>query len=95
MALTIGHRLSRMTGRDPHEERRSATNLELFFDLVFVVIFSVAGTQVAHYLAEGHWRTAFFGSLRSNGFGDSVWRVPLVHARFSPALSVTGMDDSG
>ncbi|MCM3894624.1 low temperature requirement protein A [Gordonia sputi] len=50
-----------MTGRDPHEERRSATNLELFFDLVFVVIFSVAGTQVAHYLAEGHWRTAFFG----------------------------------
>ncbi len=61
MAVTIGHRLSRMTGRDPHEERRAATNLELFFDLVFVVVFSVAGTQVAHYLAEGHWRTAVFG----------------------------------
>ncbi|GAC47942.1 hypothetical protein GOACH_04_03390 [Gordonia aichiensis NBRC 108223] len=50
-----------MTGRDPHEEQRAATNLELFFDLVFVVDFSVSGTQVAHYLAEGHWRTAVFG----------------------------------
>ena len=35
-----------MTGRDPHEERRSATNLELFFDLVFVF----AVTQLSHTL---------------------------------------------
>ncbi|MGV9857930.1 low temperature requirement protein A [Gordonia sp. NPDC003425] len=50
-----------MIGRDPHEQRRAATNLELFYDLVFVVIFSVAGTQLAHYLAEGHFRTAILG----------------------------------
>ncbi|MGC4935043.1 low temperature requirement protein A [Gordonia sp. DT30] len=50
-----------MTGRDPRQQGRAATNLELFYDLVFVVVFSVAGTQVAHYLAEGHYRTAIFG----------------------------------
>ena len=50
-----------MTGRDPHQPGRAATSLELFYDLVFVVVFSVAGTQMAHYLAEGHYRTAAFG----------------------------------
>ncbi|NDK89232.1 low temperature requirement protein A [Gordonia desulfuricans] len=61
MTSSIGHRLTRMTGRDPHQHERAATSLELFYDLVFVVVFSVAGTQVAHYLAEGHYRTAVFG----------------------------------
>ncbi|MGW0038282.1 low temperature requirement protein A [Gordonia sp. NPDC003376] len=50
-----------MTGRDPRQDERAATSLELFYDLVFVVVFSVAGTQVAHYLAEGHYRTAVLG----------------------------------
>lgn len=50
-----------MAGRDVHQRERAATTLELFFDLIFVVIFSVAGTQIAHYLAEGHFRTAIFG----------------------------------
>lgn len=63
MAHSIGHRLSRMSGRDPHQSERVATTLELFFDLVFVVVFSVAGTQVAHYLAEGHYQTAVFGYI--------------------------------
>ncbi|WHU47758.1 low temperature requirement protein A [Gordonia sp. L191] len=61
MTSRIGHRLAQMTGRDPHQPGRAATSLELFFDLVFVVVFSVAGTQMAHYLAEGHYRTAVFG----------------------------------
>ncbi|WP_202422491.1 low temperature requirement protein A [Gordonia sp. SID5947] len=52
-----------MTGRDPHEEGRAATSLELFYDLVFVVAFSTAGTQVAHQLAEGHYQTAIFAYL--------------------------------
>ncbi len=43
-----------MTGRDPSESGRVATTLELFFDLVFVVAFSVAGIQVAEHIAEGH-----------------------------------------
>ncbi|MGV9709167.1 low temperature requirement protein A [Gordonia sp. NPDC003424] len=52
-----------MQGRDPHEVGRVATSLELFYDLVFVVAFSVAGTQVAHQLAEGHYQVAIVGYL--------------------------------
>lgn len=43
-----------MTGRDPNEEHRAATPLELLFDLAFVVAFSAAGNELAHYLAAGH-----------------------------------------
>ncbi len=40
--------------RDPHEEHRAATPLELFFDLVFVVAIASAATELHHGLAEGH-----------------------------------------
>ncbi|EGD44961.1 low temperature requirement protein LtrA [Nocardioidaceae bacterium Broad-1] len=47
-------RLRQMTGRDPYEEHRAATPLELLFDLTFVVAFGVSGNELAHQLAEGH-----------------------------------------
>nr|WP_026919056.1 low temperature requirement protein A [Gordonia shandongensis] len=50
-----------MTGRDPAENDRGASDLEVFYDLVFVVAFSVAGTQLAEYLAVGHYRAAVVG----------------------------------
>jgi low temperature requirement protein LtrA len=50
-----------MTGRDPHEERRAATPLELLYDLTFVVAFGFAGNEAAHFAAEGHWRTSVVG----------------------------------
>lgn len=43
-----------MTGRDPNEEHRGATPLELLFDLTFVVAFGVSGNELAHQLAAGH-----------------------------------------
>ena len=43
-----------MTGRDPHEEHRAATPLELLFDLTFVVAFGVSGNELAHQLTAGH-----------------------------------------
>lgn len=43
-----------MTARDPHEEGRSATVLELFFDLVFVVAIAQAASNLHHELAAGH-----------------------------------------
>lgn len=46
-----------MTGRDPHEAHRAATPLELLYDLLFVVAFSVAGSEFAHAVAAGHWAT--------------------------------------
>ena len=50
-----------MTGRDPHQEGRVATGLELFYDLVFVVGFSVATTLAGHQFAEAHYTAAFIG----------------------------------
>lgn len=43
-----------MRPRDPGEEGRTASTLELFFDLVFVVAVSIAAVQLHHALTEGH-----------------------------------------
>jgi low temperature requirement protein LtrA len=43
-----------MSGRDPHEEHRVATPLELLFDLTFVIAFGSAASELAHALAGGH-----------------------------------------
>ncbi|WP_164478386.1 low temperature requirement protein A [Mycolicibacterium stellerae] len=48
------HRVRRMSGRDPHEVHRSATPLELLFDLTFVIGFGIAASEFAHQLAEDH-----------------------------------------
>ncbi len=52
------HRLRRMVGRDPKEAHRTATPLELLFDLTFVAAFAQAGDEAAHVLAEGHFGSA-------------------------------------
>jgi low temperature requirement protein LtrA len=52
-----------MAGRDPHERHRTATPLELLFDLTFVIAFGVAASELAHALAADHvgvGLTAFF-----------------------------------
>lgn len=46
-------RIQVMTGRDPGEAHRTATPLELFFDLVFVIAFAQSSSEFAHTLAEG------------------------------------------
>ncbi|WP_455359443.1 low temperature requirement protein A [Streptomyces sp. SYSU K21746] len=43
-----------MRGRDPGEEHRASTPLELLFDLTFVVAVTQAAAQLHHALAEGH-----------------------------------------
>jgi low temperature requirement protein LtrA len=43
-----------MKPRDPDEPGRTATPLELFFDLVFVVAVSIAAVQLHHALTEKH-----------------------------------------
>jgi low temperature requirement protein LtrA len=52
--MAPAHRLRRMAGRDPHEQHRAATPLELLFDLTFVVAFGIAASEFAHMLAEDH-----------------------------------------
>ena len=43
-----------MSGRDPEEEHRASTPLELFFDLCFVVAVAAAAATLHHDLAHGH-----------------------------------------
>ncbi len=56
-----------MSGRDPDEQHRSSTPLELFFDLCFVVAVAAAAESLHHDLAHDHlsgyvWYAAvFFG----------------------------------
>ena len=50
-----------MGGRDPYEENRVATPLELLFDLTFATCFSFAASQFATELAEGRYAAAFLG----------------------------------
>lgn len=57
----LHHHQQKMGGRDPHEDHRTATPLELLFDLTFVIAFGVAASQFAHLLAEGHYGNALFG----------------------------------
>ncbi len=57
----LHHHQQNMGGRDPNEDHRTATPLELLFDLTFVIAFGVAASQFAHLLAEGHYRNALFG----------------------------------
>ena len=43
-----------MLGRSPEEAHRTATPLELFFDLVFVVAVAFASSELHHAIAEDH-----------------------------------------
>ena len=48
-------RLIPMRPRDPGEPGRSASSLELFFDLVFVVAVGIAASNLHHALTEAHF----------------------------------------
>src|SRR5437763_13313863 len=53
----------RMVSRDRHEPHRTATPLELFFDLCFVVAVAQAGQRLVTGLAEGHTGSSVTGYL--------------------------------
>ncbi|MDL9947128.1 low temperature requirement protein A [Gordonia sp. ABSL11-1] len=52
--MTTRFHLTAMRPRDPGEPGRTASTLELFFDLVFVVAVSIAAVQLHHALTENH-----------------------------------------
>jgi low temperature requirement protein LtrA len=60
-AAAQAHRIRPMSGRDPHEQHRVATPLELLFDLTFVVGFGIAANEFAHMLAENHVGAGLLG----------------------------------
>jgi low temperature requirement protein LtrA len=76
-----------MSGRDPHEEHRAVTPLELLYDLTFVVAFGVAGGQFAHLLAEGHFASGLIG------FGFATFAICWAWINFSWFASAYDTDD--
>jgi low temperature requirement protein LtrA len=67
------HHRRRLTGRDPDEDHRSATPLELLYDLTFVVAFGIAANELAHYVAENHIRTGIVGFVFASFAVSWAW----------------------
>jgi low temperature requirement protein LtrA len=55
------HHRARMGGRDPHQDHRASTPLELLFDLTFVIAYGIAADELAHLLANGHIKAGLIG----------------------------------
>ena len=83
----LTHRRARMDGRDPREAHRTATPLELLFDLTFVVAFGIAADELAHYVAEDHVKTALIG------FAFGTFAITWAWINFSWFASAYDTDD--
>ncbi len=77
----------RMTGRDPREERRAATPLELLFDLTFVIAFGRTAEQLAELVADGHVGPAIVG------FAFATFAVSWAWINFTWFASAYDTDD--
>jgi low temperature requirement protein LtrA len=83
----LRHRRARMGGRDPDESHRTATPLELLFDLTFVVAFGIAADELAHYLVEDHIRAGL------TGFAFATFAITWAWINFSWFASAYDTDD--
>ncbi len=83
----LAHRLAPMSGRSRHEEHRTATPLELFFDLAFVIAFAAASSELDHALAEGHLAIGLIG------FAFAVFAVAWAWINFTWFASAYDTDD--
>jgi low temperature requirement protein LtrA len=83
----IRHGSRRMRGRDPQERHRVATPLELLFDLTFATSFSLAASEVASVLAEGHFIAGLVG------FGFASFAICWAWINFSWFSSAYDTDD--
>ncbi|MFG3339543.1 low temperature requirement protein A [Glycomyces sp. NPDC048151] len=85
--MSRNHRVRRMVSRDPEESHRTATPLELLFDLTLVVAFSQAGSQAAHLLELGHYGPAI------GAFSFSVFAICWAWINYSWLASAFDNDD--
>ncbi|WP_024794119.1 low temperature requirement protein A [Tomitella biformata] len=77
-----------MRPRDPAEEHRAATPLELLFDLVFVVAVSLASAGVHHEISAGHVASGLVG------FGMVFFAIWWAWMNFSWFASAYDCDDA-
>ena len=81
------HRRRRFRGRDPSEEHRASTPLELLYDLTIVVAFGTAADELAHYVAEGH------AGMGVAGFAFGAFAVSWAWLNYSWFASAYDTDD--
>jgi low temperature requirement protein LtrA len=67
------HTVRRMVGRDPAEDGRASTPLELLFDLTFVIAFGAAADGLAHALAEDHVHEGVLGFMLATFAVSWAW----------------------
>lgn len=83
----LAHSRTPMTGRDPEEPGRTATPLELLFDLTFVVAVGTAASHFAEMFAEDH-------ALEAVGaFVLAMFAISVAWISFSWFSSAFGTDD--
>jgi low temperature requirement protein LtrA len=71
--MTPPHHRRRFSGRDPSEDHRSATPLELLFDLTLVVAFGVAADELAHFVADDHVAAGVAGFAFASFAASWAW----------------------
>jgi low temperature requirement protein LtrA len=81
------HRRRRFSGRDPAEGHRSATPLELLYDLTLVVAFGVAADEMAHFVADDHVAAGVAG------FAFAAFNVSWAWINYSWFASAYDTDD--
>jgi low temperature requirement protein LtrA len=81
------HHRRRFSGRDPSEGHRSATPLELLYDLTLVVAFGVAADELAHYVADDHILAGI------GGFAFAVFAASWAWVNYSWFASAYDTDD--
>jgi low temperature requirement protein LtrA len=86
-ATSRHHHRGRFTGRDPGEEHRGATPLELLYDLTIVVGFGFASDELADYLAEGHT------GVGVAGFAFAAFAISWAWLNYSWFASAYDIDD--
>jgi low temperature requirement protein LtrA len=67
------HRRRRFSGRDPEEQGRASTPLELLYDLTIVVAFGAAADELAHYVAEDHIAAGVVGFVIASFAVSWAW----------------------
>ncbi len=76
-----------MSGRDPHETHRTATPLELLYDLTFVIAFGLAADELAHALAADHLAVGL------GGFAFAMFAVTWAWIQYTWFASAYDTDD--
>ncbi|WP_286276617.1 low temperature requirement protein A [Naasia aerilata] len=77
-----------MSGNDPDQRGRSATSLELLYDLTYVIAFGAAADQLAHHLSAGDVGSALGAYL------FAIFAVSWAWLNFTWFSSAYGNDDA-